>query len=44
MIGKYFKNIDMLIDYHAKGLYKLKSIKVACFEKMTSASSKHFEI
>ena len=42
MIGDYFKNIDQLISQHKLQLVKLNNLKTACFEKMTSANSKHF--
>lgn len=42
-IGQFLRELDKLISKHKTGLEKLKRIKTACFEKMTSASSKHFE-
>ncbi len=42
-IGEYFRNMDNLIIQYQLQLAKLNTIIKACFAKMTSASSKHFE-
>lgn len=42
-IGSYLNSIDKLLSLHQESLNKLINLKKACFEKMTSASSKHFE-
>jgi type I restriction enzyme S subunit len=42
VIGNFFNNIDQLIAQHKIQLSKLKNLKTACFEKMTSSTSKHF--
>lgn len=39
-IGKYFNDIEVLLELHKKELEKLKNVKAACFEKMTSSISK----
>ena len=43
LIGNYFSTLDKLIRNHKTELEKMQQIKRGCFEKMTSASSKHFE-
>lgn len=43
LIGNFFNKIDLLISQHKIQLTKLKNLKTACFEKMTGASSIHFE-
>lgn len=40
-IGNLFKQINKLISLHQSEIEKLNSIKKACFEKMTSVTSKH---
>jgi len=42
MIGDFFKKIDSAIDQTKKEFEKLKKLNKACFDKMTSATSKHF--
>ena len=34
---------EQKVSLHEKEINKLENLKKACFEKMTSASSKHFE-
>lgn len=41
-IGSFFNNLNILISIHQVEIVKLEKIKTACFEKMTSAASKHF--
>ncbi|HZK23227.1 MAG TPA: restriction endonuclease subunit S, partial [Atopostipes sp.] len=41
-IGTYLYSIDQLLSLHVEGLEKIINIKKACFEKLTSATSKHF--
>lgn len=41
-IGHFLKELDKLISQHKIGLEKLKKIKTACFEKLTTPTSKHF--
>lgn len=42
MIGDFFKKIDLAIDLNKKEYEKLIKLRKAFFEKMTSATSKHF--
>jgi len=41
-IGNLFKQINKIIRLHQSEIEKLNSIKKGCFEKMTSANTKHF--
>ena len=42
MIGNFFKKIDLAIDLNKKEYENLIKLRKAFFEKMTSATSKHF--
>lgn len=42
IIGEFFKNIDSLISEHKLHLIKLRNIKKAFFEKLTTVSPKNF--
>lgn len=42
IIGDFFKELDNLISLYKSKFIKLQKIKKACFDKMTTSTSKHF--